>query len=174
MVQSKKVDYQIVSKSVRLISSSGENLGIVDREVALNMAMEEGLNLVQFSQDKHNPVCKIIDYGKMKYKESKNKKKNHHVSVTKEIRIGHGSSNGLNISDHDLQVKNKKAREFLGKGYKVLYSLRLKGRNRNMADEAMIRFKEFIEPLSDIAVWSEPSMSGSTISAMLSPNISKK
>jgi translation initiation factor IF-3 len=173
MVQNKKVDYQIESKSVRLISSSGENVGIVDKQVAINMAEEEGLNLVQFSQDRSNPVCKIIDYGKMKYKEGKNKKKNHHVSVTKEIRIGHGSSNGLNISDHDLQVKNKKARQFLDKGYKVLYVLRLKGRNRSMSDEAMVRFKEFVSPFSEIATWSAPSMSGSTISTVLLPNVSK-
>jgi len=97
-----RTNEKIIASEVRVISSSGKQLGIISIREALNHAEDEGFDLVEVSPDANPPVCKIIDYGKLKYKEQKSKKeakKKQKTIEVKEIKIRPG------ISKHDYEVK---------------------------------------------------------------------
>ena len=99
-----RTNEQITASEVRVISSTGEQLGIISIREALNHAEDEGYDLVEVSPDAKPPVCKIIDYGKLKYREQKSKKeakKKQKTIELKEIKMRPG------IDTHDYQVKVK-------------------------------------------------------------------
>lgn len=156
---------RITFSTVRLILSDGKSKGIVSRQEALFVAKEEGLDLVLVSEpSKDQPaVCKILDYSKMLYKQSKQQK--HHkvaTDVIKEIRISFG------IGEHDLETKNNQVKKFLEKKYRVKYVLRLHGRERKMSQEAITRFNTILtERFTDCATWDSVKISYSDISTTL-------
>ena len=120
-----RTNEQITASEVRVISSSGKQLGIISIREALNHAEDEGFDLVEVSPDAQPPVCKIIDYGKLKYKEQKSKKeakKKQKTIEVKEIKMRPG------INKHDYDVKVKALSKFIGGGNKVKVSLRFRGR----------------------------------------------
>ena len=120
-----RTNEKIIASEVRVISSSGKQLGIISIREALNHAEDEGFDLVEVSPDANPPVCKIIDYGKLKYKEQKSKKeakKKQKTIEVKEIKIRPG------ISKHDYEVKIRALSKFIADGYKVKVSLRFRGR----------------------------------------------
>ena len=99
-----RTNEQITANEVRVISSSGKQLGIISIREALNHAEDEGFDLVEVSPDANPPVCKIIDYGKLKYREQKSKKeakKKQKTIEVKEIKMRPG------IDTHDYKVKLK-------------------------------------------------------------------
>jgi len=167
MAKKNKLNEGITSPFVVVISEDGEKLGNMSREEALDRAKELSLDLMQVSAGKNGsyPVCRLVDYGKMLYKKSKqDKHQQKNKTTTKEIRIGY------NISDHDLATKNKKVREFINKNLRVKYVLQMKGRQRRLPkDLAVQKLKESVEELSDVAVWKPPKVSGHNISIMLMP-----
>jgi len=127
-----KINENIEAKEVRVISSSGENLGVMSLENALSMAKVEGLDIVRVSEDSAEiAVVKVMNFKKKLYedkkKHSQSKKKQHEVQ-TKELRVS------PKIGDHDLMVKIKKAIEFLIDGSRVKFVLQLKGRERSLKD----------------------------------------
>ena len=100
--QRQRLNEDITSSEVRLISEDGEQLGVVSIEVALDKAREVGLDLIEVGPNTKPPVCKILDYGKLKYEEKKKQqlsKKKQHVIKVKEIRLR------PRIDDHDLMTK---------------------------------------------------------------------
>ena len=116
---------KITASEVRVISSKGLQLGIISIREALNYAEDEGYDLVEVSPDAKPPVCKIIDYGKLKYKEQKSKKeakKKQKTIEVKEIKMRPG------IDTHDYQVKVKALKKFISGGNKVKVSMRFRGR----------------------------------------------
>ncbi|MCK4851194.1 MAG: translation initiation factor IF-3, partial [Phycisphaerae bacterium] len=118
-----RVNDQIRVSPVRLINEENVQVGIIETKQALALALEAGLDLVEVSPNEEPPVCRIMDYGKWKYSRSKKTTKTKaHVSILKEIRLR--PKTGI----HDQEVKIKRAREFLGKGDKVLFSMRFRGR----------------------------------------------
>jgi len=120
-----RTNEQITASEVRVISSKGEQLGIISIREALNHAEDEGYDLVEVSPDAKPPVCKIVDYGKLKYKEQKSKKeakKKQKTIEIKEIKMRPG------IDTHDYQVKVKALTKFIGGGNKVKVSMRFRGR----------------------------------------------
>ena len=153
-----RVNHQIEAKEVNLVLPDGSMKGIVLLSDALLVAEDEGLDLVEVSiARKGQPsVCKIIDYGKMMYQQSKRKKMNKQVQHTKEIKYS------FNISDHDLGVKHRKVLEFLSKHYVVRYVLELRGREKHMAQEALGKMKSNLIEFEKIATWKEPRVSGGT------------
>jgi translation initiation factor IF-3 len=158
-----KVNRQIDSSTIRLISNEGENEGVMSKEKALILAQEAGLDLVQVSDSGNSfPVCKIIDYGKYKYQQSKKQKQKHAISV-KEIRVSY------NIAEHDLQFKEKKVIEFLQKHHKVKYSMFLKGRERSLKTQAINRFKRMLKVFQGFGDWKAINVDGDVISTMLFP-----
>jgi len=139
----------ITHEKVRLIDENGQQLGIVSSKEANEIAAAKNLDLVEIAAAANPPVCKIVDYGKYRYelskKDKETKKKQHTVSL-KTIRIM-----SVNIDNHDMEIKSKKAREFLEEGNKVKVFLQYRGREIAHKDMGMELLKGFYAFLEDIA-----------------------
>ena len=143
------INGQIRAKEVQLISDTGEKLGMVPLARALEIAGEKKLDLVLVSPNSQVPVCKIMNYGKYKFEQSKKEKeakKKQKVQETKELRIT------PNIEEHDFGFKSKNARKFLEDGNKVKITVRFRGRELNNTKMGEIVLNKFIENLEDISV----------------------
>lgn len=139
-----KAKKKINAKEVRLIDHTGENLGIVSTSEAIKKAKDVDMDLIEVSTNTNSPVCKIMDYGKYLYEQSKKQKECSKSSKheDKEIRLR------PSIDKHDLEIKAKKAKEFLAEGRKVNISIKLKGReNRHieLVDEVVQKFYEILK-----------------------------
>ena len=159
------INEQIRDREVRLIGSEGEQLGIMSAREALKLAEEADLDLVKIAPNATPPVCKIIDYGKYRYeqsrKEKENKKKQKIVEI-KEIRMS------PNIEENDLNTKMNAARKFLAKGNKVKITLRFRGREMAHISNSVHILDDFAEGLSDVAVVEKPAkQEGRTVSIIL-------
>lgn len=146
--QRQRLNEDITSSEVRLISEDGEQLGVVSIEVALEKAREVGLDLIEVGPNTKPPVCKILDYGKLKYEEKKKQqlsKKKQHVIKVKEIRLR------PRIDDHDLMTKLNHGRKFLQDGSKLKVTLMFRGREMARVDLGKIVMEKVLEELSDVA-----------------------
>ena len=131
-----------------MISEDGEQLGVVSIEVALEKAREVGLDLIEVGPNTKPPVCKILDFGKLKYEEKKKQqlsKKKQHVIKVKEIRLR------PRIDDHDLMTKLNHGRKFLLDGAKLKVTLMFRGREMARVDLGKIVMEKVLEELSDVA-----------------------
>jgi translation initiation factor IF-3 len=134
--------------SVRLISPSGEQLGVVPTREALRKAEEYGLDLVEVAPNANPPVCRIMDYGKYKYEQSKKEKegkKRQHTIVVKEIRLR------PKTDDHDLETKLRFARKFLEQRNKVKVTIIFRGREMVYQEFGRQLMERVKEALSDLA-----------------------
>jgi len=152
-------------RQVRLIDDSGAMVGVVDTEVARQMAWDKGLDLVEVSPEARPPVCKVMDYGKFLYtlkkKEHESKKKQKKVE-TKEIRLR------PKIADHDVGYKAKQARDFLLDGDMVQVTMLFRGREMSHMDVAKTVMDEFIEQLADVSKVDRPGrLEGRRLSILL-------
>ncbi len=167
-----RVNYEIRAPKVRVISETGEQLGIMTVQEALYMAKEAGLDLVEVVATSVPPVCKIIDYGKFRYdqaKREKESKKSQHQIKVKEVKLS------PNISENDLQVKVRHAKEFLEKGNKVKFTCMFRGReimHPEVGDRMMTGILQELEEIS--LVEAQPKMMGKILSMVLSPAPNKK
>lgn len=120
------INQNIRSRNVLLIDENGNNLGEVETRVALAKALEVGLDLVEVSAGKKGaPVCRIMDYGKWKYEQTKRQKKNvHHRQQTKEVKFR------PNTGDNDLAYRARHTDKFLKSGNRVKLIVRFKGREQ--------------------------------------------
>lgn len=147
-----RINNQITSRQVRLISGSGEQLGVVTIAEALARAEEDGLDLVEVAPDVSPPVCKLVDYGKLKYREQKKAAEAKKHSVThgvKELRVRY------NTDQHDLDTKVRNARNFLLEGDRVRFQMRFRGREVEYKDLGLEIFKQIAASLADVAVVEE-------------------
>ena len=143
------INGQIRAKEVQLISDTGEKLGMVPLSRALEIAGEKKLDLVLVSPNSQVPVCKIMNYGKYKFEQSKKEKeakKKQKTQETKELRIT------PNIEEHDFSFKAKNARKFLEDGNKVKITVRFRGRELNNTKMGESVLNQFISNLEDISV----------------------
>jgi len=146
---------------VRLIDSDGKMVGIVKTTEALSKAQMERLDLVEISPQANPPVCKIINFSKFRYemeKKEKKAKKKQRISHVKEIRIR------FRISDHDLEIKIKRARKFIADGDKVQLMAMFSGREIQHRDLGIKVMDKIKESLADIA---EPEGKISSIGARI-------
>ena len=143
------VNEQIRDKEVRVIGENGEQLGIMSSKEAYMLAKEADLDLIKIAPTAKPPVCKIADFGKFRYEQTrreKEAKKKQKVTEVKEIRLS------PNIDDNDLTTKANQARKFLEHGDKVKASLKFRGREMaHMANGKEI-LDHFAELLADVAV----------------------
>jgi len=143
------INEQIRAKKIQLIDENGEKKGIVNLNDALDLAYEKKLDLVMVSTNSEMPVCKIMNYGKYKFEQSKKekeaRKKQKNLEI-KEIRITH------NIEKHDFEFKAKNTRKFLEDGNKVKITLKFRGREMNYIKLGEEVLQKFINELSDISV----------------------
>jgi len=154
-------------KEVRVTSNDGEQLGIIPVKEALRLAQEKNLDLVEVAPTAVPPVCKIMDYGKHKYEQSKRekeaKKKQKIISV-KEVKVR------PNIEDHDLEVKVKNAVRFLEDGDKVKVTLMFRGReisHVNIAKEILARIATAVSDKANIE--KEAKVEGKNMIMILAP-----
>ncbi len=159
------INEQIKDREVRVVSESGEQLGIMSARDALKLAQEAELDLVKIAPTAKPPVCKIIDYGKYKYelvrKEKEAKKKQKTVEV-KEIRLS------PNIETNDLNTKINAAKKFISKGNKVKITLRFRGREMAHMQSSRHILDDFAKELSDIAVMEKaPKVEGRSMTMFL-------
>ena len=162
---SHQINDEIRDREVRLISATGEQLGIMSAREALKIAEEAELDLVKIAPKAKPPVCKIIDYGKYRYelarKEKEAKKKQKTVEI-KEIRLS------PNIEANDLNTKVNAAKKFISKGNKVKITLRFRGREMAHMAESRHILDDFAAELSDIAVVEKaPKQEGRSLSIVL-------
>ncbi|MCH4040482.1 MAG: translation initiation factor IF-3 [Eubacteriales bacterium] len=147
------INGQIRDREVRLIGENGEQLGIMSAREAQAKADAAGLDLVKIAPKAQPPVCKIIDYSKYKYEQSRKEKearrKQRSVEI-KEIRMS------PNIDTNDLNTKVGAARKFLEKGNKVKVSIRFRGREMAHTQDSRPMMDDFAAKLSDIAVVDKP------------------
>ena len=162
-----QVNEEIRDKEVRVISATGEQLGIMSSAEALRIADEENLDLVKISPNAVPPVCKILNYGKFKFEQAKREKenrKNQKVIELKEIYLS------MTIDVGDLNVKAKKTMEILGEGNKVKVSIRMRGRQMAHASMGVDVMKRFFDMLGGKAVMDKaPVTEGRNILMILSP-----
>ena len=156
---------EIRDREVRVIDQNGEQLGVMPTRKALELAEEAGLDLVKIAPTAKPPVCKIVDYGKFKYEQTrkeKEAKKKQKVIDVKEIRLS------PNIDTNDLNTKVNAARKFLTKGDRVKVTLRFRGREMaHMANSKHI-LDDVAESLSDIAVVEKaPKVEGRSMTMFL-------
>ena len=159
------INEQIRDREIRLISENGEQLGIMSAREALKIAQEAELDLVKIAPMAKPPVCKIIDYGKYKYeqtrKEKEARKKQKTVEI-KEVRLS------PNIDTNDLNTKINNAKKFISKGNKVKVTLRFRGREMAHVQQSKHILDDFAETLADIAVVEKPAkMAGRALSMVL-------
>ncbi|MDR7856466.1 translation initiation factor IF-3 [Tissierella sp.] len=142
-----QINEEIREKEVRLIDSDGSQLGVVSIKQAMETSEERKLDLVMIAPTAKPPVCKIMDYGKYKYelaKKEKEARKNQKIINVKEIRLT------PNIEIHDLQVKAKRANEFLKDGDKVKVSVRFRGREMGHTEIGREVLDDFVKLISEV------------------------
>lgn len=162
-----RVNREIRVPNVRLIDQNGEQVGVVSLKEALDIAHEAGLDLVEISPTSNPPVCKIIDYGKFRYdqtkREKESKKAQHQIKV-KEVKVK------PNIDEHDFQTKLRHARDFILKGNKVKVTCMFRGREMAHTDIGRRVVQKFCEGLEDIAMPEAPlKMFGRALNVVLAP-----
>ena len=150
---------------MRLIGLTGEQLGVVPTAQALDMAREAQMDLVEVAPLERPPVCKIMDYGKFRYQQSrKGTKSKPHQQKLKEIRVR------PKTGDHDIETKVNQARRFLEHKDKVLVNVLFRGRELQHIDEGRRIIISILEKLADLAkVEKPPPMEGKRMTAMLAP-----
>jgi translation initiation factor IF-3 len=169
--QRQRINDQIKISPLRVIGTDGEQMGIMERDEALQVAQDAGLDLVEVAPHVRPPVCRIMDYGKYKYdqakKSHKSRAKSHEVKQ-KEIRVR------PKTEKHDLEFKIRRAREFLEDGDKVMVNMLFRGREMTHLDFAAQNMQAFVEALSDVAtVERGPSREGRRMILILTPNKKK-
>ena len=156
---------------MRVISADGEQLGIMSAAAALEIAEEKDMDLVKIAPGSNPPVCKIMDYGKYRYEQSKREKdarKNQKVISVKEVRLS------PTIEEHDTQVRVRDCLKFLANGDKVKVSIRFRGRMITHSEVGLDVMNEFYERVKDHANMDrKPSTEGRTMTMMLSPKQDK-
>ena len=166
-----QLNEDIRDSEIRLIGSTGEQLGIMSAAQAQRIADEQGLDLVKISPQAKPPVCKLMDYGKFRFEQGKREKeakKNQHVVEIKEIRM----SPGIDVGDFNTKLKN--AQKFLADGNRVKVSVRFRGREMAHTDIGKDLLVRFAEQCAEVATLDkEPKLEGRSMSIFLSPKTGK-
>ena len=170
-IKEMQINEEITDKEVRLISNDGEQLGIVSAAQAQKLVAEKNLDLVKIAPQAKPPVCKIMDYGKYRFEQSKREKeakKNQRVIEIKEIRLS------PNIDVHDFDTKVGHARKFLSAGNKTKVSIRFRGREMTHTDLGLTIMAQFAEKCADIASVEKPAkLEGRQMLMFLAPKSAK-
>ena len=149
-----EINEQIRDSKVRLIDQNGDQIGVCEIERALDLANDQGLDLVKISPNAKPPVCKILDYGKYRYemqKREKEAKKNQKIIKVREMKMT------PNIEENDMLVKADKVKEFLNNGDKVKISVRFRGREMGHTEKGVDVLEQFFKMNEDLAVIDKPA-----------------
>mgnify|MGYP000873776923 CR=1 FL=1 len=165
--QGPKANERIRALDVQVIGSDGGNLGTLQLNKAIELAKEEGLDLIEISPNANPPVCKIMDMGKYKYdlqKKANVAKKKQKTVALKEIKLRPGTDT------HDYNFKIKNAKKFITKGDKVKFTVKFKGREMQHTELGKELMNKIIEETKDIAkVESRPKFEGRQMVMIIQP-----
>nr|WP_308291641.1 translation initiation factor IF-3 [Microbacterium sp. G2-8] len=162
-----RINERIRVPEVRLIGPGGEQIGVVRSEVALRLAQEADLDLVEVAPESRPPVAKIMDYGKFKYEtaqKAKEARRNQANTVLKEVRFR------LKIDQHDYDTKRKRAEGFLKAGDKVKAMILFRGREQQRPEMGVRLLMKFAEEVSELgSVESRPKIDGRNMVMIIAP-----
>ena len=162
-----RVNERIRIREVRLIDEEGNQIGVIPTRDALEMARERGLDLVEVAPNAMPPVCRLMDYGKFRYEQTKKERdsrKHQHVIELKEVRIR------PKIDDHDLETKGRQAAKFLDHGDKVKLSVLFRGREMAHPEIGRGLLDSLIQMLQPHGtVEQSPRLEGRTMTSILNP-----
>ncbi len=162
-----QINEDIRDKEVRLIGENGEQLGIMSAQEALNIAAEKELDLVKIAPGSNPPVCKVMDYGKFRFeqtKRDKEAKKNQHVVEVKEIRMS------PSIGENDFNVKLRNGQKFLKEGNRLKVTIRFRGRemaHTHLGEELLTNFASQCAEFASVD--KNPKLEGRNMAMFLSP-----
>lgn len=157
---------------MRLISSEGEQLGVVPTREAIQMAREEGLDLVEVSPNVVPPVAKILDWGKYRYEQQKQQQKAKAKQKTTELKT---IRLGVKIGSHDLDTKLRTAEKFLDHEDKVKFQLRFRGRevvHKELGEKILLSVAEKLSEKSDVE--QVPTFAGREMTLVIAPKRNKE
>ena len=161
------INEEIRDREVRVVDQNGEQLGVMSGRDALALAEERQLDLVKIAPQARPPVCKLMDYGKYRFEQSKKERefrKNQKVITVKEVRLS------ATIEDHDIDVKFKNAVKFLKDGNKVKVTIRFRGRQITHSEIGRQVMNEFAERIKEYGtVDKAPQIEGRNMSMFISP-----
>ena len=167
-----RVNQRIKTKEVRLIGEKGEQLGIMPLYQALEVAKKHNLDLVEVAATAVPPVCRLLDFGKYKYEQTKKERKarkSQRVSLLREIRLR------PKIGDHDFEAKARLGRKLLGEGDKVKVTVMFRGREITHPDIGLKLLQRMAESLKGVAsIDKQPIMEGRRMNIILSPVATQK
>ena len=161
------INEEIRDREVRVVDQNGEQLGVMSSRDALALAEQRQLDLVKIAPQARPPVCKLMDYGKYRFEQSKKERelrKNQKIITVKEVRLS------ATIEDHDVDVKYKNAVKFLKEGNKVKVTIRFRGRqitHSEIGREIMLDFAERIKEYGTVD--KAPVIEGRNMSMIISP-----
>ena len=171
LISDPRINDRIRASEVRLVGPEGEQVGVVRIDIALRLAQESDLDLVEVSPNSNPPVVKIMDYGKFKYEaaqKAKEARKNQANTVLKEIRFR------LKIDNHDYETKRKRAEGFLKSGDKVKAMILFRGREQSRPEQGVRLLQRFAEDLVELGqVESTPTIDGRNMVMIIGPLKSK-
>lgn len=163
-----RINNRIRAREVRVVDGDGKQLGVMPTHKAIQLAKQQGVDLVEVAASAQPPVCRIIDFGRYSYEQSKKEKeakKHQHANKVKEVQLR------PNIDPHDLDFKLQHAIDFLCEDMKVKVNLRFRGRENAHKEVGMETVRKFI---TAVGPWGhadmQPKLQGRAISAMLSPH----
>ena len=166
------INEEIRDREVRLISADGEQLGVMPTRQAMEMAEQAGLDLVKIAANAQPPVCKLMDYDKHRYEQSKRERdlrKNQRVVTLKEVQLS------ATIEENDVQTKFRNAVKFLQDGDKVKVSIRFRGRQIAHADIGMKIMQDFASRIEEYGTLERrPMLEGRHMIMILGPKVEKK
>ncbi len=172
IIKQLRVNERIRAREVRLVGEKGEQLGIMPLSQALETARKYNLDLVEVAATATPPVCRLLDYGKYKYEQTKKERearKSQKVALLREVRLR------PKIGDHDFEAKARTARKLLDRGDKVKVTILFRGREITHPDIGLKLLQRMAESLKELAsLERQPSMEGKRMSIILSSAVTPK
>ena len=163
--QSIRINESIRAKELRVVGADGQQLGVLSRAEAIQLAIDSGVDLVEISPNADPPVAKVIDWGKYQYQKMKEQQKNRKSSKASELKQ---MRFGLKIGSGDLDVKLRKVRSFLADGHKVRLQIFYRGREMAHKELGYEMMDKIIAMLEDEAIVEQkPQMLGRNLSATI-------
>ncbi len=163
------VNWSIRAAEVRVIDAEGKQVGILPLKEAVRLAEEQGLDLVEVAPNATPPVCRVMNYGKFKYQQSKRTheaRKHQTVIHVKEVKVR------PNTEEHDFQFKLRNVKRFLSEGNKVKVSMLFRGREIAHTELGRGKISRLLEEVKDVTVVEQaPRMEGRTLVAILAPKV---
>ena len=163
MEERRRINHQIRIPQIRVVDEEGQQLGVMTPAEARKIAEERGLDLVEVAPGARPPVCRIMDYGRFRYEQKKNQKKQVQVQ-TKILKLR------PKTDQHDLQTKLRHARRFLEAGNRVRFVVRMRGRERAVTDRWISQLVELTDQLNDIGIpVGKPQLEGGGVTSTVEP-----